>query len=167
MKRRRSSSRSSNRDSRLAIRQSGWLYPLANVGHIVALVVFAGAVTVMDVRLLGGLAATEPGRLIGQARWVAILAFAVMVVTGAMLFAAEASHLVVNPMLQLKAVLLVAGLVNIAMFELWGKQAVVGLAPAAPTPKRAKVAGRPLARDVARGRGMREKHRVLLKVRCR
>src|SRR4051794_7676644 len=124
-----------------AIRQSGWLYPLANVGHIVALVVFAGAVTVMDVRLLGGLAATNPGRLIGQARWVAILAFAVMVVTGAMLFAAEASHLVVNPMLQLKAVLLVAGLVNIAMFELWGKQAVVGLAPAAPTPKRAKVAG--------------------------
>jgi len=124
-----------------AIRQSGWLYPLANVGHIVALVVFAGAVTAMDVRLLGGLAATNPGRLIGQARWVAILAFAVMLVTGAMLFAAEASHLVVNPMLQLKAVLLVAGLLNIAMFELWGKQAVVGFAPAAPTPKRAKVAG--------------------------
>jgi len=62
-------------------------------------------------------------------------------VTGSMLFAAEASHLVVNPMLQLKAVLLVAGLVNIAMFELWGKQAVVGLAPAVPMPGRAKVAG--------------------------
>ena len=37
-----------------AIRQSPWLYPAANVGHIVSLVFFVGAVAVMDVRLLGG-----------------------------------------------------------------------------------------------------------------
>jgi hypothetical protein len=35
-----------------AIRQSPWLYPAANVGHIVFLVLFAGAIAVMDVRLL-------------------------------------------------------------------------------------------------------------------
>src|SRR5437588_845887 len=52
-----------------AIRQSLWLYPAANVGHIVSLFVFAGAVAVMDVRLLGGFAATAPARLIGRARW--------------------------------------------------------------------------------------------------
>ena len=45
-----------------AIRQSLWLYPAANVGHIVSLFVFAGAVTVMDVRLLGSFAATAPAR---------------------------------------------------------------------------------------------------------
>jgi len=27
-----------------AIRQSGWLYPAANVGHIISLVIFASAV---------------------------------------------------------------------------------------------------------------------------
>src|SRR5262249_2976439 len=111
--------------------------------------------------------ATDPGRLIEQARWVAIAAFAIMLVTGSMLFAAEASHLVVNTMLQLKALLLVASLINIAIFELWGKQSVVGLAPAAPMPTRAKAAGGVLARALARGRRLRAKHRVFLKVRSR
>src|SRR5436853_175834 len=44
-----------------AIRQSSWLYPFANIGHIVALVVFAGAVAVMELRLLGALDAMAPG----------------------------------------------------------------------------------------------------------
>ena len=47
-----------------AIRQSPWLYPAANIGHIVSLVIFAGALAVMDIRLLGGLAATAPGRVL-------------------------------------------------------------------------------------------------------
>ena len=34
-----------------AIRQSSWIYMAANVGHIVALVVFAGAVAVLDLRM--------------------------------------------------------------------------------------------------------------------
>ncbi len=33
-----------------AIRQSIWIYPLANVGHIVGLFCFAGALAVMDLR---------------------------------------------------------------------------------------------------------------------
>src|SRR5207244_4034895 len=49
-----------------AIRQSTWLYPAANVGHIISLVFFAGAVAVMDVRLLGRLAATAPGPLLAR-----------------------------------------------------------------------------------------------------
>src|SRR5262245_9455861 len=43
-----------------AIRQSLWLYPAANVGHIVSLTFFAGAVAVMDIRLLGGLGRPRP-----------------------------------------------------------------------------------------------------------
>ena len=56
-----------------AIRQSPWLYPAANVGHIVFLTLFAGAIAVMDVRLLGGLSATAPGPLLARARNVALL----------------------------------------------------------------------------------------------
>jgi hypothetical protein len=124
-----------------AIRQSLWLYPAANIGHIVSLVVFAGALAVMDIRLLGGLAATAPGRVLARARGFAIAALAGMAVTGFMLFSAEASHLVLNPVFQLKAILVGAGLVNVAIYEFWARRVVDGLAPGASMPPRAKLAG--------------------------
>jgi hypothetical protein len=123
------------------IRQSSWLYPAANIGHIVSLTFFAGAIAVMDVRLLGGLAATAPGPLLARARLVAVAALAGMAVTGFLLFSAEASHLALNPVFQLKAILVVAGLINVAIYELWAKRAVAKLSPGAAMPARAKVAG--------------------------
>jgi hypothetical protein len=74
-----------------AIRQWRWLYPLANVGHILSLVFFAVAVAVMDLRLLGAFAATAPGPLLARARFAAIAAFCGLAVTGFMLFSAEAA----------------------------------------------------------------------------
>jgi uncharacterized protein DUF6644 len=124
-----------------AIRQSTWLYPIANVGHIVSLVFFAGAVAVMDVRLLGALAATAPGPLLARTRAVAMVALAGMAVTGFMLFAAEASHLVLNPVFQLKAALVGVGLVNVALYEFGAKSAVEGLPPGAAIPARARIVG--------------------------
>jgi len=112
-----------------AIRQSPWLYPAANVGHILSLIFFVAAVAVMDVRLLA------------RARNLAIAAFAGMAVTGFMLFSAEASHLVLNPVFQLKAALVAAGLANIAIYEFWAKAMVQRLVPGAPMPPRAKIAG--------------------------
>ena len=58
-----------------AIRQSIWIYPFANVGHIVALVCFAGAIAVMDLRP-DRRASRRPRRakIIGRARRVAIAA---------------------------------------------------------------------------------------------
>jgi hypothetical protein len=123
-----------------AIRQSPWIYPAANVGHIVSLTFFAGAIAVMDVRLLGGLSATAPAALLVRARNFAVAALAGMAVTGFFLFSAEASHLVLNPVFQLKAILVAAGLVNIAIYEFWARRAVERLAPGASTPVRAKVA---------------------------
>ena len=124
-----------------AIRQSPWLYPAANVGHIVSLVFFAGAVAVMDVRLLGGLAATAPGPLLVRARRFAIAALVGMAVTGFMLFSAEASHLAVNPVFQLKAALFGAGLFNVALYEFLAKREVEKLPPGAVLPARARIAG--------------------------
>jgi hypothetical protein len=91
-----------------AIRQSPWLYPAANVGHIVALTFFAGAIAVMDIRLLGGLSAIAPGPLLARARNFAVAALGGMAVTGFFLFSAEASHLALNPVFQLKAILVAA-----------------------------------------------------------
>jgi hypothetical protein len=125
----------------LAIRQSKWLYPLANIGHIVALVCFAGAMAIMDVRLIGGLGETAPVRVLGRARRFAIWALLAMAITGTMLFLAEASHLVVNPVFLIKLALIAAGLANIAIYEFGARQAVEGLAAGVPMPGAAKAAG--------------------------
>lgn len=96
----------------MAIRSSSWAYPLANVGHILALVLFAGAVAVMDLRLLGAFSATRPADVIRPARRVAAIGLALMAISGFALFAAEASHVAMNTVFQLKLVLIVAGIVN-------------------------------------------------------
>ena len=124
-----------------AIRQSTWLFPVANVGHILALMVFAGALAIMDVRLLGGLAATAPARVLMRARTVAVAALILQVATGFILFTADASHVIINPVFQIKLALIAAGLGNLAIFEFGVKRAVVKLSPGAAMPASAKTAG--------------------------
>jgi hypothetical protein len=124
-----------------AIRQSTWLFPVANVGHVLALALFAGALAVMDVRLLGGLAATSPAHVLMRARSVAIAAFILLAATGFLLFTAEASHLILNPVFQIKLALIGLGLLNLAIFEFGVKRLVTGLGPGATMPASAKTAG--------------------------
>jgi uncharacterized protein DUF6644 len=121
-----------------AVRQWRWLYPLANVGHILSLIAFASAVAVTDLRLLGAFAATAPGHLLARARLAAMAAFGGLAVTGFMLFSAEASHVVVNPVFRLKALLVAAGLLNVLIYEICARRAVVTLPPGAPLPRAAR-----------------------------
>ena len=121
-----------------AVRQWRWLYPLANVGHILALIAFASAVAVMDLRLLGAFAATAPGRVLARARLAAMAAFGGLAVTGFMLFSAEASHVVLNPVLRLKFLLVGAGLLNVLIYEIGSRRAVEKLPPGAPLPRAAR-----------------------------
>jgi hypothetical protein len=122
-----------------AIRQSRWLYPFANVGHILSLIAFAGAVAVMDLRLMGAFAASTPGRVLAPARRAAGAAFCGLAATGFMLFAAEAGHLVLNPVLRLKAALVAAGLLNALVYEVVLRRAVEALPAGAPMPRSAAV----------------------------
>jgi hypothetical protein len=124
-----------------AIRQSPLLYPLANVGHILALMIFAGALTVMDLRLIGAFSATEPAFVLSRARRVAIAAFAALGVSGMMLFVAEASHLAVNPVFICKQALVVAGLVNVLAFELVARRTVAALPTDVAMPAAGRIAG--------------------------
>jgi hypothetical protein len=117
-----------------AIRQSVWLYPLANVGHVLAVVVFAGAVAVMDVRLLGAFSGSPAAAVLRGGRRAALAAFLAIALTGSMLFMAEASHLVLNPVFLTKLGLIALGLVNVAAFELALAPRVVGLPAGAPLP---------------------------------
>jgi hypothetical protein len=112
-----------------AIRQSVWAYPAANVGHIVALTLFAGSVAIMDARLLGAFAAAPPADVVRPARRAAMLGLLLMAVTGSVLFTAEASHVAMNPVFQIKAALIALGLLN-ALFAGRALDAVLADTPA-------------------------------------
>jgi hypothetical protein len=96
---------------------------------------------VMDVRMAGAFAATPPGEVLRRMRPVAITAFAGLVVTGAILFTAEAGHVIVNPVFQFKLALIALGLINVLVFEFWVAKKVAGLPVGAPLPGAARAAG--------------------------
>jgi Family of unknown function (DUF6644) len=124
-----------------AVRQSPWIYPAANIGHILALAVFAGAVALMDVGLLAGSITSNSARDLARARICAIAAFVALVITGFTLFSAEASHLAINPVFQVKLVLIAAALVNAALYELFAARAMAKLPPGAAIPAGIKLVG--------------------------
>lgn len=121
------------------IRQSRWLYMTANIGHIVSLAIFSGAVALIDVRLLGGLAATAPGRLIADARKAALFAFLGLAFTGTVLFTAEASHVALNRAFQIKVLLILLGLLNIAWVEIAIVRRLRDAPPLTPPPAAARI----------------------------
>ena len=77
-----------------AMRGSSFLYPLANVLHIIGLAAFAGAIAVMDARLLGAFQPLPLAPFVNGWRRAAMAGFAVQVVSGFLLFSAEASAIV-------------------------------------------------------------------------
>jgi hypothetical protein len=95
----------------------------------------------MDVRMAGALAATAPGHVLKAARRFAVAGFLGLFLTGAILFTAEASHVIVNPVFQIKLALIALALLNIAWFEYSTAPKVKTLPPLAPLPPAARAAG--------------------------
>jgi uncharacterized membrane protein len=95
------------------VRQSVFLYPLANVLHVLAVLVFFASVAVMDLRLLGVLKGMPVEAVIARLRPLAIAALVVVVVTGITLFVPEAVAIARNPAFQLKLAAILLGLVNV------------------------------------------------------
>jgi hypothetical protein len=95
-----------------AIRTSTVLYPLLNGTHILGVSLLIGAIAVVDLQVM------RDGRTpaASLALRVAKAGFALAILTGAVLFAVRSTHYAANPAMQLKAVLLVLALVNIAIF---------------------------------------------------
>lgn len=123
------------------IRQSTWIYPSANVAHVVAIVLFAGAIAVMDVRMMGGMAGSDPSRVVRGARRVAIAALMAVILSGAVLFTAEASHVALNVVFQIKMALVAFGLVHALFLGGRAVRALDGLGPQAPMPGFARFGG--------------------------
>lgn len=123
------------------IRQSIWVYPTANIAHVVAIALFAGAIAVMDVRMMGALSGSDPARIVRGARRAAIAALIAVLFSGAVLFTAEASHVALNPVFQIKMGLVAFGLVHALFMGGRAVRALDGLGPHAPMPGFTRFAG--------------------------
>lgn len=115
-------------------RESVWLYPTANVLHILGLTVFAAGVAMMDARLLGAFRETSPHAFISRARSFAITGFLIMILSGSVLFSAEATHVSINPVFRIKLLLIGLALANALAFELAGRACLRNIPPAIATP---------------------------------
>jgi hypothetical protein len=123
------------------IRQAVWVYPAANVLHVLAVIVFAGAVTAIDVRLMGGFAGSAVASVLRGGRLVAMEAFGAILVTGGVLFTAEAGHLAVNPVFQTKMLLIALAFLNVLVFEIFFARRLAAFAPRMPMPAIARASG--------------------------
>jgi hypothetical protein len=98
-----------------AARGSAWLYPLANLGHVLGAALLVGAIATFDIQVLR--CAKNVG-VIGRAVTpVAAFGLALQVASGTVLLAADAMPVVVNPAFQFKMAMFALGLINIAVFR--------------------------------------------------
>ena len=99
------------------MRSSIFLYPVANVVHVLAALVFFATVAAMDVRVLTAQSADVARTFIRQVRPWAIVAFLAQVASGVMLLAPEATHIFHNPVFRLKLIAMLIGLLNVILLE--------------------------------------------------
>jgi hypothetical protein len=98
-----------------AARGTGWLYPLANMAHVLGAALLLGAIATFDIHVLrGGGSVRTVARAV-----IPIAAFGLLVqaASGLVLLSADAMPVVVNPAFQFKMAMLVLGLLNVALFR--------------------------------------------------
>lgn len=99
------------------IRHWLWLYPMISITHILGLAIVFGSVALFDFRLLGfcrQLLVTDIARYLLP--W-SFLSFAVVVISGFLMFAVDATQIAANPAFHLKLLLLSAAGLNAAFFH--------------------------------------------------
>jgi hypothetical protein len=99
----------------VAARGSGWLYPLANLSHVLGAALLVGAIATFDIQVLRR--AKNVGVIASAVTPVAVFGLALQVASGVVLLAADAMPVVVNPAFQFKMAMFALGLVNIAAFR--------------------------------------------------
>jgi hypothetical protein len=101
------------------IQQSEWAFPMIEAIHVIALALVVGTIAIVDLRLLGWASVTRP--VSGLCREVLPLtwgAFALAVITGALMFISRAADYYGNLAFRLKLLVLVAAGLNMLLFQL-------------------------------------------------
>ncbi len=117
-------------------------FPLVESAHVAAAAVVFGTVFVVDLRLIGIPHNRRPVTLISEEMlkltWIA---FAVSVITGSLMFTANAHTYVVNTAFRIKMIALVAAGLNMVVFQYFTYKSVAAWDKDLPAPRAARVAG--------------------------
>jgi len=124
------------------LRESQYMFPVVEGIHVLGLGASVGLVTWIDLRLVGAaLTGTAAGDVIRPLRAFMLGGFAVMAITGVMLFCSEAARLYPSTTFRLKLAFLVVAGINALAFELRERRQGLVAADGFVLPTYAKVAG--------------------------
>ncbi len=98
--------------------ESALVYPIANTAHVLGAIMVVGAIGVVDLRVLGYGRGLSTQRLWSALTPIAIAGFALMVISGALLFVADARALAGSPIFLAKLGLIVLAGLNALAFRI-------------------------------------------------
>jgi len=126
----------------IALRESLWIYPIIETGHVLGLCLFVGTVWIWDFRLLGWtMTRVRVSQLSAQLLPWTICGFAFMVLTGALLVFSDPMRFYANIFFRGKLVMLMLAGINAFTFHSTVGKHKEEWDLAASTPLRAKIAG--------------------------
>lgn len=103
-----------------------WLFPTIESAHVLAIATVFGSIFLLDLRLLGiGARITRASTYSAELLPLTWAAFALSVVTGVLLFMANADSYVFNTQFRVKMLIILFAGVNMAVFQ-WGVYRRVG-----------------------------------------
>jgi hypothetical protein len=125
-----------------AIRESTWVYPIVLAVHVLALGASVGTILWFDLRLLGLTMRSQPVSAVYRqvAPWMAG-GFAIMFLTGGLLFWALAARCYGNVYFRIKVAALVLLAVNALVYHTLTQSTIADWDAAARPPMRARLAG--------------------------
>lgn len=131
-----------DRPSSAALRGSTWLYPIVESVHVLTLCLFAGFAALLDLRLLGKIMRQTPvSEIARNTEYWLKGGFAVMVVSGTLLFYSKPVDFYNNVFFRAKLVMLVLAGLNVLVFHLTVYRTVDKWELAEVPPSNARFAG--------------------------
>ena len=126
----------------VAIRESIWVYPILNVLHCVGILLVAGTIVVVDLRLLGfGMRRATVSSVVSQVLPWTLSGFGFMFLTGSLLAWSEPVRLYRSIFFPWKLLFLAIAGLNALLFHLGVYRGVGAWDSATLTPARARFAG--------------------------
>jgi len=131
-----------NSDVGTGIRESIWLFPIVETTHVLALAISAGVLIWFDLRLMGwGMRHQPVSQVHKQVMPVAFFGFAIMFISGIMLFWSEAEKCYLSGFFRAKVAFLVLACLNAGIFELATKKTIEDWDKYPIPPTKARMAG--------------------------
>jgi hypothetical protein len=124
------------------MRQSNWAFPTLDTIHTLGIVLVAGAIMLVDFRLLGlGLRSVPVAQLVARMVPATLAGFALMLASGGLLFSSEAVKMYHSPAFRIKVLLLALAGMNALIFHRTIYRDVANWSPGTVVPLRARLAG--------------------------